>query len=54
MFIAALRDILRNDEAATMVEYSIMVAFIAAVCIAVVNVFGKNVSNQFSTINSSF
>jgi pilus assembly protein Flp/PilA len=51
--INALRNVLRNDEGATMVEYGIMVALIAAVCIAVVTVLGKNVSNAFSSVNAS-
>jgi pilus assembly protein Flp/PilA len=45
--------LLRDDEGATMVEYGIMVALIAAVCIAVVTVLGQNVSNAFSTVNAS-
>lgn len=45
--------ILRDDEGATMVEYGIMVALIAAVCIAVVSTLGQNVSNAFSTVNAS-
>jgi pilus assembly protein Flp/PilA len=48
-----VRNILRDDEGATMVEYGIMVALIAAICIAVVGVLGKNVSNAFSTVNAS-
>ena len=44
---------LRDDEGATMVEYGIMVALIAAVCIVLVTTLGKNVSNAFSSVNSS-
>lgn len=51
--ISTLKNILRNDEGATMVEYGIMVALIAAVCIAVVTTLGKNVSNAFSNVNAS-
>jgi Flp pilus assembly pilin Flp len=36
-----------------MVEYGIMVALIAAVCIVVVGVLGQNVSNTFSSVNAS-
>lgn len=49
----SLRNVLADDEGATMVEYGIMVALIAAVCIAVVSTLGKNVSNAFSTVNAS-
>ncbi len=44
----ALRNVLRDDEGATMVEYAIMVALIAAVCIGVVTALGKSVSSAFS------
>jgi len=45
--------IARNDEGATMVEYGIMVALIAAVCIVLISTLGKNVSTAFSSVNSS-
>ena len=44
---------LRDDEGATMVEYGIMVALIAAVCIVLVMTLGQSVSNSFSSVNSS-
>jgi len=49
----ALRNVLRDDEGATMVEYGIMVALIAAICITVVTTLGQKVSNAFSTVNAS-
>ncbi|HET7812872.1 MAG TPA: Flp family type IVb pilin [Candidatus Baltobacteraceae bacterium] len=52
MFLSILKA-LRNDDGATMVEYGIMVALIAAICITVVSTLGKNVSNAFSTVNAS-
>jgi pilus assembly protein Flp/PilA len=51
--LAVLRNVLSNDEGATMVEYGVMVALIAAVCIAVVTTLGQKVSNAFSTVNAS-
>ena len=45
--------LLRDESGATMVEYGIMVALIAAVCIVLVSTLGKTVSNAFSSINSS-
>lgn len=48
-----IRNILRDEQGATMVEYGIMVALIAAICIAVVTTLGQNVSNAFSTLNAS-
>lgn len=44
---------IRDDEGATMVEYGIMVALIAAVCILVVTTLGTKVQSTFSTVNSS-
>jgi pilus assembly protein Flp/PilA len=45
--------LLRDESAATMVEYGIMVALIAAVCIVLVMTLGQNVSNAFNSVNSS-
>jgi len=49
-----LKNILRDDDGATMVEYAIMVSLIAAICITVVTTLGQKVSNAFSTVNTSF
>lgn len=51
--LKTIQSILRDDAGATMVEYGIMVALIAAVCIAVVTTLGQNVSNAFSNVNAS-
>ena len=48
-----LTSLLRDESAATMVEYGIMVALIAAVCIVLVMTLGQNVSNAFNSVNSS-
>jgi pilus assembly protein Flp/PilA len=53
MIITTIKNMLADDEGATMVEYGIMVALIAAVCIAVVTTLGQNVSNAFSNVNAS-
>jgi len=44
---------LRDDQGATMVEYGIMVALIAAICIVLITTLGKNVSNAFSSVNNN-
>lgn len=44
--------LLRDDEGATMVEYGIMVALIAAVAILVVKAIGTKVSTAFQSVNS--
>jgi pilus assembly protein Flp/PilA len=51
--IESLKTVLRDESGATMVEYGIMVALIAAICITVVSTLGQNVSNAFSTVNAS-
>lgn len=45
--------VLREDSGATMVEYGIMVALIAAVCIATVTTLGQSVNGAFSNVNAS-
>jgi pilus assembly protein Flp/PilA len=49
----SLMSLLRDDQGATMVEYGIMVALIAAVCIVLVMTLGQNVSNSFNSVNNS-
>jgi pilus assembly protein Flp/PilA len=44
---------LRNDDGATMVEYGIMVALIAAVCIVLISQLGGKVNTAFNTVNSN-
>jgi pilus assembly protein Flp/PilA len=43
---------LRDDSGATMVEYAIMLALIAAVCITVVAALGGTTGSEFSSFNS--
>jgi pilus assembly protein Flp/PilA len=44
------RRFIKNDEAATMVEYALMVALIAVVCIAAVTLVGQNTNGTFGAI----
>jgi pilus assembly protein Flp/PilA len=44
---------LRDDEGASMVEYGIMIALVAAVCIVLISTLGKSVSSQFQSVNSN-
>jgi len=41
----------KDEEGATMVEYALMVALIAVVCIGVVTTLGTNTSGVFSTVS---
>jgi pilus assembly protein Flp/PilA len=36
-----------------LVEYAIIIAFVAILVIAVINLFGPNLGNTYSSINSS-
>jgi pilus assembly protein Flp/PilA len=45
--------LMRDDDGATMVEYAIMVALIAAVSIIIVGTLGQNVSKTFNNVNQS-
>lgn len=54
MLMHSLRNVLADESGATMVEYAIVASLVAAVCVAVVTTLGQSVSNQFSTVNTSF
>lgn len=40
----------RDDEGATMVEYGLIVALIAVVCIVAVTLLGTNLKGQFNNV----
>ncbi len=42
-----------SDRGASMVEYALLVALIAVVCIVAVQVLGKSASTSFSTTGST-
>jgi pilus assembly protein Flp/PilA len=48
-----IQKFLRDDSGATMVEYGIMVALIAAICIATVAILGGNVNEAFGAVNTA-
>ena len=48
-----LRKLHRNEAGATMVEYGLMVALIAVVCLAAVTLLGTNVNAIFNQIAAS-
>jgi pilus assembly protein Flp/PilA len=43
----------RDEEGASMVEYGLMVALIAVVCIAMVQTIGTNLNKVFSDVAAS-
>ena len=42
-----------SDRGASLVEYALLVALIAVVCIAAVTFLGKNASSKFSSVGSA-
>jgi pilus assembly protein Flp/PilA len=51
-FVSAAKQFIAAEEGATMVEYGVMVALIAAICVTVVAALGVKVNNAFSTMNA--
>ena len=49
----SLTAMLRDDEGATLVEYSLVVALIAGVCIAMIGTLGGTINTLFTGINTS-
>lgn len=47
-----IRTFVADESGATMVEYAIMIALIAAICIAVIKIIGEKTNNAFSNVNS--
>ena len=47
--ISAMRQLARDESAATLVEYGLVLALIALVCIGVLTTLGHNVSTVFSS-----
>lgn len=45
--------IVRSERGASLVEYALLVALIAVVCIGAITVLGSNASNKFSAVGSS-
>lgn len=46
----SIRRFVRNEEAATMVEYGLMLALIAVVCLVAVGLVGTNANGVFNQI----
>jgi pilus assembly protein Flp/PilA len=51
-FVNKVRKLLRRDEGATMVEYGLMLALIALVCLATVGTIGNDLKNAFTKIST--
>jgi pilus assembly protein Flp/PilA len=44
----------RGEEGATMVEYGLMLALIAVVCVAAVGLIGGTLNTKFGSVNTAF
>jgi pilus assembly protein Flp/PilA len=42
-----------SERGASLVEYALLVALIAVVCIAAVTILGRNASNKFDSVGQS-
>ncbi len=49
----AFRSMLANDDGATLVEYSLVVALIAGVAIVIIGKLGASISTLFGTVKTS-
>ena len=45
--------ITRKEEGATLAEYGLLLALIAAVCLVAIKVLGTQISSMFSSLSSS-
>ncbi len=52
-FLATAKSFLVEEDGATMVEYGLMVALIAALCIGVVTTLGQNINSKFNSVASA-
>ena len=51
--LAPVKNFLREEDAPTMVEYGLLVALIAVVCIAAVSLLGSNINTQLGNAAGS-
>ena len=51
--MSMLKNFVRDEEGATMVEYGLMLALIAVVCIGAVQIIGTKANATFTKIGSS-
>lgn len=52
-FTAAAKRFVKGEEGATMVEYGLMLALIAVICIGAVTLVGQGASGIFNTVAGS-
>jgi pilus assembly protein Flp/PilA len=52
-FLSPLRKLMAREEAATMVEYGLMLALIAVVCLVAVSSVGTGANSMYSSVSGS-
>lgn len=52
-FANLVRSFAKEEDGATMVEYGIMVALIAAVCVGIITTLGGQVNTAFATVSGA-
>lgn len=52
-FADKIKALLADEEGASLVEYGLLVALIAAVCVVVVTSLGQKVNNAFQTVDTA-
>lgn len=50
---SSVRSFLHDEEGATMVEYGIMIALIAAVCVGIITTVGTQIQAAFTNTSNS-
>jgi pilus assembly protein Flp/PilA len=53
MLLCAVQKLMRRDEGATMVEYGLMLALIAVICLVAVSTVGTGASTIFTSTSAS-
>lgn len=51
--LSFVKRFLREEEGATMVEYGLMLALIAAVCIGIVTTLGTSIQSMFQDVSAA-
>lgn len=49
----SFRAFVKDEDGATMVEYGMMVALIAAVCVGIVTTLGTQIQTAFTTVSTA-
>lgn len=51
--MSKIRSFVRSEDGAALAEYGLLVALIAAVCVAVIKTLGGKINTAFNTVNTN-